>query len=167
MKYGILCGILMAGTAGAAPLEWAQWRGPGGQGHGDAKNLPRTFDADTHVAWHCPLPGRGWSSPVLAGDRIWLTTAHEVAATKEEAEERLKANTGVGKLTVRSEVKWHALCVDRATGKLVHDVFLFDRKNPQWVHDLNSYASPSPVADGKRGGAFRVVRNGLPGCEDR
>ena len=150
MKLGILGSLLLVGTANAAPLEWPQWRGPGGQGHGEANDLPRQFDAETHVAWHCPIPGRGWSSPVLAGDRIWVTTAHEVEATEAEVEDRLKDNTGVGKLTVRAEVKWHAVCVDRATGKLLHDVFLFNRKNPQWVHDLNSYASPSPVTDGKR-----------------
>lgn len=52
-----------------------QFRGPGGQGHSDAKNLPLTWSETENIAWKVPIAGLGWSSPSIQGDQIWLTTA--------------------------------------------------------------------------------------------
>ena len=57
-----------------AQADWKQWRGPGGDGHTDA-NLPTRWSEDRNVKWRTPIPGKGWSSPVIEGNEIWFTTA--------------------------------------------------------------------------------------------
>ena len=129
--------------------DWKQWRGPGGQGHSNAK-LPTEWSETKNVKWRTPVPGKGWSSPVIEGNQIWMTTAFETPATKEEAAERLKSNTGGVPVNVLSSVSLHAVCVDKNTGKLLHNVRVITKKEPQWVHKLNSYASPSPILEAGR-----------------
>lgn len=149
--------ILLATTStlvlSAAPPEWPEWRGPGGQGHApaSARNLPTAWSDTSNVVWKSVLPGRGWSSPVIDGNRIWVTTAHETPASPEETKERLKANTSDQPLTLLSKVAMHALCIDRTSGKILHNLPLLSEQNPQWVHTLNSYASPTPVLESGRG----------------
>ncbi len=131
----------------ALPLlgDWPEWRGPGGEGHSTAKGLPTSWSDTENVAWKTPLPGRAWSSPVVQGDQVWLTTAIETVAEPEDAARRLKENTGDQPLTLLESVELRALCVDRRTGRVLHSIPLFTEKEPQWVHELNSYASPTPV----------------------
>ncbi len=131
---------------GASP----QWRGPRGNGVAEGSGYPLTWSETENVAWKTPLPGRGWSSPVVADGMVWVTTAREVPATPEQAAQRLKTNTGDQPLTLLAEVRLHAQAVDAATGRLVHDIELLVVPDPQWVHQQNSYASPTPVlADGR------------------
>lgn len=134
----------------ALSADWPSWRGPSGQGSATIAKLPLTFSETSHVAWKAPLPGRGHSTPVIAGDHIWLTTAIEKAASPDVAKERLKTNTGDQPVVVLDSVVLRALCLDRASGKILHDIELLTAKDPQWAHQLNSYATPTPVlADGK------------------
>ena len=140
--------LFLACALGLYAADWPEWRGPGGQGEaGDSGQLPTTWSPTAGVKWTAQLPGRGHSTPVIAGNQIWLTTAIETKATPEEAEKRLKENTGDQPLTLLSKVSLHAVCVDRASGKLLHDIELLEQKDPQWVHQLNSYASPSPIIE--------------------
>ncbi|HTN75406.1 MAG TPA: PQQ-binding-like beta-propeller repeat protein, partial [Pirellulaceae bacterium] len=130
--------------------EWPQFRGPDGQGHSAAKQIPLEWSETKNVAWKTELPGKGWSSPVIAGEQIWMTYAIETPLTEEQKKDKLKGNTGNQPLQLAGSVSMHAVCVDRATGKLLHDVEVLVETNPQWVHALNSFASPTPViADGK------------------
>ncbi|MEN3939810.1 PQQ-binding-like beta-propeller repeat protein [Prosthecobacter sp. SYSU 5D2] len=131
----------------AAAENWPEWRGVGGQGISAAKSLPETWSETSGVAWKTELPGRGHSTPVIWGEQIWLTTAIEKAASAEEAEKRLKNNTGDQPVTVLESVSLRAVCVDRASGKILQEVELLNVKEPQWVHQLNSYASPSPIIE--------------------
>ena len=136
--------LLVCGSAGpSVRADWNQWRGPEGQGHAESA-LPVKWSETENVAWKTPLPGKGWSSPVIEGDRIWMTAAHETLASPEETAERLKSNTGSQPLVVLSMVRLHALCVDKKTGELLHDFEILRKENPQWSHKLNSYASPTP-----------------------
>ena len=150
-----LASVLLGSTLilSAAPPEWPEWRGPGGQGHAplSARNLPTTWSDTSNVVWKSVLPGRGWSSPVIDGNRIWVTTAHETPASPEETKERLKANTSDQPLTLLSKVAMHALCIDRTIGRILYDLPLLSERDPQWVHTLNSYASPTPVLESGRG----------------
>ena len=66
-----------------------------------------------------------------------------------EEKERLKKNTGSQPLVLLSKVDLFAVCVDKRSGKIVKYVKLMEDNDPQWVHKLNSYASPSPIADEK------------------
>jgi outer membrane protein assembly factor BamB len=126
---------------------WPQWRGPDGQGHAQGPGYPVAWSETEGVIWKTKLPGRGWSSPVVWGDQVWLTTALEKEASADAAAARLKSNTNTEPVTLLEEVDFHALCVDRASGKLLHDVELFTEHDPQWVHQMNSYASPTPLIE--------------------
>ena len=125
--------------------EWPQWRGPDGQGQADEAALAVKWSEMEGIAWRTDLPGRGWSSPVVANGQVWMTAAVETPASTEETARRLKTNTSDQPLTLLAQVELRALCVDAQSGKLLHNILLLTKKDPQWVHQLNSYASPSPV----------------------
>ena len=107
----------------AAESSWAQFRGPHGNGHTAATNLPVNWTETENVVWKKEIHSRGFSSPVIWGQQIWLTTA-----TKDGR-------------------KLFAVCVDKDTGKVLHDLHLFDVAKPQAITPENSYASPTPVIE--------------------
>ena len=115
--------FLCASAVAAAASNWPQFRGPAGDGHADAKSLPVTWSEQENVRWKTAIHGRGWSSPVIRGKQVWLTTATEDAT----------------ELSV--------LCIDADTGKITRDVKLFDVEAPQFIHKFNSAASPTPVIE--------------------
>jgi outer membrane protein assembly factor BamB len=103
--------------------DWPQFRGPGGQGHTGAV-LPREWSATKNVRWKAAIPGAGWSSPAIAGERIWLTAATEKGASLRA----LALDTGTGKIVVDTEV---VRVSDRGPG----------------IHAKNSFAAPTPILD--------------------
>ena len=157
LGYSILTAALLstAPTSGNAVAEtlppWNQWRGPAGQGHAPAaKDLPRVWSESENVAWKTPVEGKGWSSPVLADGRLWLTTAVETPLSEAEKAERLANVENSSSLQVSGPVSLRAVCLDADTGKVLHDIELFRQSQPDPIHSLNSYASPSPILDGGR-----------------
>ncbi|MEM7235903.1 MAG: PQQ-binding-like beta-propeller repeat protein, partial [Planctomycetota bacterium] len=130
--------------------RWPEFRGPGGQGHSSAKNLPSEWSETKNVVWKTPITGRGWSSPVVENGEIWMTSAIETPATEDEKKERLKSNTGSQPLNVAGRVSFRAVGCKADTGELIADVELMLKKSPQPVHDLNSYASPTPILENGR-----------------
>ena len=80
---------LLLWPAVVAAEDWTQFRGPTGQGIADAKNLPTSWSETENVTWKTPLPGKGYSSPIILGDQIWLTTAFETEDTEENKKKRL------------------------------------------------------------------------------
>lgn len=143
---GFLAAILLSPCAMAGDSAWPQWRGPDGQGHAiTAHDLPLTWSEMEHIAWKTQLPGRGWSSPVIDDRHVWMTTAIETTASDADKQARLAGARNPQTLAVSGPVTMHALAVDRSNGRLVHDVELFTVADPQPIHSLNSYASPSPV----------------------
>ena len=137
----------------SAPLfagQWPQWRGADGSGHIPGSGYPTTWSETENVAWKTELPGDGHSSPVIVGDQIWLTTAVAAPITEEKKKEKLAANTGSQPLTLVGKLSMRALCVDRKTGEVTKDIELLVHEDPQWTHQINTFASPSPVFyDGK------------------
>lgn len=113
----------MAILPASAGDSWPQFRGPHGDGVSDAKGLPVTWSETEHVKWKTPIHGRAWSSPVILGDQIWMTTATEDGR------------------------QLFAVCVNRDSGKVVIDEKLFDVANPQFAHKFNSYGSPTPALE--------------------
>ncbi|MBY0231160.1 MAG: PQQ-binding-like beta-propeller repeat protein [Gemmataceae bacterium] len=110
----------------AAP-DWPEFRGPTGQGVSTAKRVPTKWSPTENVAWKTDIPGFGWSSPVVAGGKAYLTTA--VAKDKQ--------------------VSLRALCLDAAKGKILWDEEVFEKKAVA-MHGKNSHASPTPIVrDGK------------------
>jgi len=108
------------------PQDWPQFRGPTGQGVSDERGLPLTWSETKNVRWKVAIPGRGWSSPVILGDRIWLTTA-----------------TDEGK-------SLRAIAIDRNTGAILQNVEVFRLKSAKLVNRKNSFASPTPIIEGDR-----------------
>jgi len=138
--------LSFAGFAVAAD-DWPQFRGPGGQGHSRATGLPLTWSETENVAWKVPVMGRGWSSPVVWGDQIWMTTAVRQLATPEEASRRLAGKHMAGSLEVARHVTLWAVCVDRRSGRQQQKVRLFEVDRPDPVHRVNTYASPTPALE--------------------
>lgn len=115
--------LLALAAMGRAGESWPQFRGPDGQGHSDAVRLPLTWSETENIAWKTPIPGLGWSSPVIEGDQVWMTTALEQGKSLR------------------------AVCVARSTGKLLFDVEVFRIPQPENVNPKNTYASPTPVIE--------------------
>lgn len=103
--------------------NWPDFRGPHADGTSLAQDLPVRWSETENVRWKTPIAGKGWSTPVIWGDQIWLTTA-----------------------TVDG-TEMFAVCVDRQTGKITHNVKVFGEAKPESINEMNSYASPSPVID--------------------
>ncbi len=128
--------------------DWPQFRGPGGDGHADATGIPVSWSEKENVDWKTAIEGRGWSSPVVFDNQIWLTTALETPAPPEKIKERLKQlGMSVPSPQLAGLVTLKALCVDRASGRLVHDVTLLEVDEPPVICSVNSYASPTPVIE--------------------
>lgn len=115
--YGLLV------TAAAAD-DWPCFRGPSHQGESTEKDLPLKWDATTNVAWKTPIPGEGWASPIIFGDRVFITTATEGGAS------------------------CHVLCLDRRDGRILWDRETF-RQDLKRKEGKNSYATPTPATDGR------------------
>ena len=115
-----------------AEMEWPQFRGPTGQGLSSATKVPVKWSGTENVVWKVPVPGSGWSSPVYAKAKLYLTTA-------------VTAADGSG-------TTLHAVCFDAANGRIVWDTEVF-RPDPESVaamHRKNSPASATPIVSGDR-----------------
>lgn len=131
-------GLLQASLA-ARGGDWPEFRGPTGDGLATATNVPLTWSPTQNLAWKTPVPGRGRSSPVLLGDRIWLTTALETGVRT--------FTQGPSQMEQAEQVVLGMVCLDRATGKQLYHVEVFSVTNPPPVNSLNSYATPTPVVE--------------------
>jgi outer membrane protein assembly factor BamB len=118
--------LLLLLTSVVFATDWPQFRGPGGQGVSDEANVPLTWSETKNVRWKTAIPGRGWSSPVIQGDRIWLTTATEEGRSLR------------------------AISVNVNTGAIEKNVEIFQLKSPKLLNMKNSFASPTPVLEGDR-----------------
>ena len=116
----------------ASADQWPEFRGPSGQGHASDTGLPLDWSESRNVVWKTPVAGRGWSSPVVADGRIWLTTS------TENTEGR------------RRGVSLRALAFESATGREIVNTEVFRVDRPEALNGKNSYASPTPIVDGDR-----------------
>jgi outer membrane protein assembly factor BamB len=111
-------------TAAVKAEEWPGWRGPRGDGTSAETNIPLHWSKTENIQWKVPIPGKGHSSPIVWGDRIFVTTC------LEKDEKRL------------------LLCLNRADGKVLWEREVL-RAKPEQKHHLNSFASSTPVTDGR------------------
>lgn len=141
--------LQLTGLLGAE--DWTQFRGPHGDGHSAAKNLPTSWGGFETPAWQTNIPGLGWSSPIVIGEKIWLTTSEQVALSAEERIEKF-ADSPFGEQDFQADatVTLWALELDSATGRILRRIELFTDDSPAPIHAQNSYASPTPVTDGER-----------------
>jgi len=126
MRISLLFVALFALRLSATETNWPEFRGPNGDGTSSSTNLPLRWSEEQNVKWKTPVHGKAWSSPVIWGRQIWLTTA-----------------------TTNGQ-ELFAMCVDTDTGRVLQDLKLFDVAKPQFCIPFNSYASPTPAIEAGR-----------------
>lgn len=168
----LLVGLTLTAAIGAGgPSEWPQFRGPQGAGVADGSSLPERWSKTDNVAWSIEVPGRGWSSPIVWGDRVFVTSAISPGAFKapstgiygnDYAAELVKQ--GLSDDEVVKKVVSRDIELTGETGDIRYMVYALDAKNGRVVwereahrgkpfggrHRKNTYASETPVTDGER-----------------
>jgi len=127
MAVLMLCWLMTFSAAGlqtSIAENWPGFRGPGRQGISNEKNLPTQWSETSNIVWKTPIPGIGWSSPIVFGDLVFVTTATDEGAS------------------------YRILRLDRKTGTVLWNKQIL-RQKPGHKQRLNSYASSTPVTDGK------------------
>lgn len=115
--------VLLFVSNSLAQENWPEFRGPTGDGHATGAKLPIDVGNPKNIKWKTPIHGKGWSSPVIWGDQVWLTTATKDGKTMS------------------------AICVDLKTGKVLRDQVIHRNESPAFCHPTNSYASPTPAIE--------------------
>src|SRR5258707_750398 len=126
MKGPALAIFLVFLSTGLGAEDWPQFRGPTGQGYSTEKDIPVQWSETKNIVWKPPIPGWGWSSPAVAGGRVWVTTATRDA--------------GGGVL--------RALAFDVDTGREVVNTEVFKIRSVNPLNPKNSRASPTPIIEG-------------------
>ncbi len=125
VPLGVMMLVAFVCNIGVARAEnWPQFRGPAGNGHAPARGLPTVWSEGQNIRWKAQIAGLGWSSPAIWNDQIWLTTA------------------------IEAEGSLRAVCIDRDSGQIVHDVEVFKHADLGRIASKNTHASPTPVLDG-------------------
>ena len=120
--------VLAAGwiTIVGYAAEWPEFRGPTGQGQATETGLPVHWSESINVVWKTPVEGLGWSSPVIRGENIWMTTATDEGRSLR------------------------AVSFDKSSGRLLRDIEIFRQDEPGKAHQKNSHATPTPILEGDR-----------------
>lgn len=106
--------------------SWTHFRGSNLNGISEETNIPLSWNDSTNISWKTAIEGKGWSSPVVQGEQVWLTTA-----------------TNMG-------MEMRAICLDFSTGNIIHNILLFQPDSLNRIHAINSYATPTPaIEEGK------------------
>jgi outer membrane protein assembly factor BamB len=155
----IVCLLVLAGSpefsvqSSGDETNWPQWRGPGGSGISTEKNLTTEWSETKNVEWKTAIPGRGHSSPIIWGKKIFLTTSIEgpivpgakaVTHIRRGVEYRHPDSVG-GDHSYTIKV----LCLDRETGKILWEKTAYEGTVYDDRHRKNTFASATPVTDGK------------------
>jgi outer membrane protein assembly factor BamB len=129
-------------TISAAAADWPGWRGPYGDGRSDESGIPVHWSKTENIAWKVPIPGKGHSSPIIWGDRVFVTSCIE--------EEQMRM----------------LYCLDRKTGETKWEKVVLEAKLEN-KHNLNSFASSTPATDGKHiWVSFLDIDKALLACYD-
>lgn len=126
----VVIGIALLSTRLLAD-DWPQFRGPSGQGHSSEVGLPLEWSESKNVAWKTPLAGSGWSSPAVAGGRVWITA--DVTDTARRGSRSLRV-----------------YAFDAASGRTLIDTAVFTLRNPRYQHPKTNFATATPIVDGDR-----------------
>lgn len=144
--YRVACLLIVIASVANAE-DWTKFRGPRGDGVVRDANLPERWGEDSNVIWKVALPGRGWSQPVTAKGKVFVTTAE---SEKEEKPRRGERGIVPDALDPQQhEYRWHVLCLDAATGQVIWDRTAYEGKPRVRKHRSNTYASETPATDGE------------------
>jgi outer membrane protein assembly factor BamB len=156
---------------GAGPWEWPQFRGPSGSGVADESALPERWSKTENIAWSIEVPGRGWSSPIVWRDRVFVTSAISPGAFKapstgiygndyaaELSKQGLSDDEVVKRVVNRDieltsetgDIRYMVYALEANTGKVVWEREAHRGQPFGGRHRKNTYASETPVTDGER-----------------
>jgi len=146
IRLALCCLALLSGSFLQAQSNWPAFRGGAAAGTSDANGLPSSWSTTQNIVWKADVPGRGWSSPIVWGDRIFLTSF----VSDSDAEvpkmghylQNIKPPTGAS--------RWMVYCFDFNSGKLLWQKVAHEGTQDMVRHIKNSYASETPVTDGER-----------------
>jgi outer membrane protein assembly factor BamB len=158
-------------TAATGPSEWPQFRGPSGSGIADESSLPERWSTTENVAWSIEVPGRGWSSPIVWRERVFVTSAISPGTFKapstgiygndyaaELAKQGLSDDEVVKRVVNRDieltgetgDIRYMVYALDAKTGAILWESEAHRGKPFGGRHRKNTYASETPVTDGER-----------------
>jgi outer membrane protein assembly factor BamB len=156
-SFFIALALVTAGGLAVQAENWPQFRGARGGVAPDDPALPDTWSTTQNVAWTVDIPGRSWSSPVVWGDHVFVTTAIDTAGDKPlRPTSEYVGRSGGGTMTFqdlenqKTPIKWVVYDVDFKTGKIRWQQEAATAVPAQSRHQKNSYASETPVTDGER-----------------
>ncbi|MBI4663377.1 MAG: PQQ-binding-like beta-propeller repeat protein [Verrucomicrobia bacterium] len=140
--------LLSAIPAKTADSVWPQFRGPGALGVQEVKGLPEAWGNDQNIAWKTTIPGYGWSSPIVWGEKVFLTS---VIKDGEVETPKKGLYFGGERPTPSKDVHhWNVYCLELRTGKLLWEKEVLQGPPAGSLHLKNTYASETPVTDGER-----------------
>ncbi|WP_149111017.1 outer membrane protein assembly factor BamB family protein [Limnoglobus roseus] len=162
MRQTTAVGLTLLALAARLPADdWPQFRGPGGAGVSVETKLPVEWDGQKNITWRADVPGTGLSSPVVVGDRVFVTTAVPDGKPKDgdpkTADGQRSSLRGRDEFTGRTpnvNMQWCVYCLDRATGKTLWHKTALEGRPRTPIQSGNSYATETPIADGDRVYAF-------------
>lgn len=141
VRFAVLCFALVASLV--LPIcagDWTQFRGPHGLGISDETGIPIKWSATENIAWKVDLPGPGASSPIVVGDRVYLTSYSGYGLEPDKGDPK--------------NLKRHLLCFNRLTGKPLWEPKVFEPKLPEHSYSgegsYHGYVPSTPASDGER-----------------
>src|SRR5436190_8661320 len=141
-----ILGFMLAASSQASET-WPQFRGRHSAGVADGSNLPDSWSTTTNVAWQSEVPGHGWSSPVVWGKRVFVTSfvgSEKVVAPKSGFYAPREVVTPSG------DYRWVVYCLDVQTGNKLWEQTVHAGRPQHTIHVKASYAAETPVTDGER-----------------
>ena len=155
--FAVVLAVALGASISAA--DWPQWRGPRGTGASDEKNLPVRWSATENVAWNAAIGGLGVSSPIVSGDRVFVTSQIGTGVRRPGTHPRLAQGANAGASGERALAAGAAQSDDRtffvveafnrADGRRLWQYRVEAAGPLPGVHDKHNLASPSPVTDGQ------------------
>lgn len=137
---------LTSAPATFADANWPQFRGADARGVSDGYPLPEEWSATKNVEWKTDIPGRGWSSPIVWDNKVFVTTVVNLAASEEP---KKGLYFGGNRDAPDSVHQWKVLCLDLESGELLWERQVHEGKPVHGIHVKNSFASETPVTDGE------------------
>jgi outer membrane protein assembly factor BamB len=163
VRIGLTCLAALLAAGNPAAQHWPQWRGPGGHGVSDESNLPVSWSRDRNLAWQAALAGLGTSSPIVRGDRVYVTTQVGRGATaaggahpqlaRDDRTLAARENPIGGRRQpdgTDADVWLVVEAFERATGRRAWEYRTRAAGPLPGVHEKHNLATPTPVADGER-----------------
>ena len=153
-----ICGVLASASPGAAQTNWPEFRGGTAGVVADDPALPERWGPDENVAWSVEVPGRGWASPIVWGDHVFVLTATAVSGPEVPIQpiENYRARSLGGTMTrdfitdLDEPLRWVLLDVDFETGETRWEHTLHTGVPALPTHQKSTFASETPVTDGER-----------------